>query len=60
MRGRTAPPCDYNDRIVGVTVRTRHASYETADVPRYGVAMIADGFAVLAKANGMPTYDTRG
>jgi hypothetical protein len=29
-------------------------------VPRYGVDMIADGFAVLAKANGKPTDDTGG
>jgi hypothetical protein len=29
-------------------------------VPRYGMDMIADGFAVLAKANGKPTHDTGG
>jgi hypothetical protein len=29
-------------------------------VARCGVDMIADGFAVLAKANGKPTDDTGG
>ena len=50
----------WNGGNVGVTGRTRHASYEAADVPRYGVDMIADGFAVFAKTKGKPTDDTGG
>ena len=49
-----------NIRKFGVTGRTRYASYEAADVPRYGVDMIADGFAVFAKTKGKPTDDTGG
>jgi hypothetical protein len=49
-----------NGSFVSVTGRTRHSGYEAAGVPRYGMDMIADGFAVLAKANGKPTHDTGG
>ena len=46
--------------MFGVNGRTRHSSYKAAGAPRYSVDMIADGFAVLAKANGKPTDDTGG
>ena len=49
-----------NVAYVSVTGRTRYASYEAADVPRYGADMIADGFAVFAKTKGKPTDDTGG
>ena len=41
--------------LVRVTGRVRQSSYEAEGATRYGVDMIADGFAVLAKANGKPT-----
>jgi single-strand DNA-binding protein len=44
-------------RIIG---RVRQTSYESDGATRYGVDMIADGFAILAKANGKLTDDERG
>lgn len=41
--------------LVRITGRVRQASYDADGVTRYGVDMIADGFALLAKANGKPT-----
>lgn len=41
--------------LVRITGRVRQTSYEAEGSTRYGVDMIADGFAVLAKANGKPT-----
>jgi single-strand DNA-binding protein len=41
--------------LVRITGRVRQASYDADGATRYGVDMIADGFAVLAKANGKPT-----
>jgi single-strand DNA-binding protein len=46
--------------LVRVTGRVRQSSYEAEGATRYGVDMIADGFAILAKANGKPTDDTSG
>ena len=43
--------------LVRITGRVRQTSYETEGTTRYGVDMIADGFAVLAKANGRPNDD---
>jgi single-strand DNA-binding protein len=41
--------------LVRITGRVRQTSYEAEGSTRYGVDMIADGFAILAKANGKPT-----
>ncbi|MGB5077978.1 MAG: single-stranded DNA-binding protein, partial [Sphingorhabdus sp.] len=41
-----------NGDLVRITGRVRQTSYEAEGATRYGVDMIADGFAVLAKANG--------
>jgi single-strand DNA-binding protein len=38
--------------LVRITGRVRQTSYETEGSTRYGVDMIADGFVILAKANG--------
>ncbi|MEQ1539232.1 MAG: single-stranded DNA-binding protein [Sphingorhabdus sp.] len=41
--------------LARITGRVRQVSYDADGATRYGVDMIADGFAVLAKANGKPT-----
>ena len=41
--------------LVRVTGRVRQSRYEAEGATRYGVDMIADGFAFLAKANGKPS-----
>lgn len=46
--------------LVRVTGRVRQSSYEADGATRYGVDMIADGFAILAKANGKPADEDRG
>jgi single-strand DNA-binding protein len=46
--------------LVRITGRVRQTSYEAAGSTRYGVDMIADGFAVLAKASGKPSEDDAG
>jgi single-strand DNA-binding protein len=38
--------------LVRITGRVRQSSYEAEGATRYGVDLIADGFATLAKANG--------
>ena len=43
--------------LVRITGRVRQTSYEAEGSTRYGVEMIADGFAVLAKASGRPADD---
>ena len=43
-----------NGDLVRITGRVRQTSYEAEGTTRYGVDMIADGFAVLAKASGKP------
>lgn len=43
--------------LVRITGRVRQNSYEADGATRYGVDMIADGFALLAKANGKPTNE---
>lgn len=40
--------------LVRITGRVRQTSYEAEGSTCYGVDMIADGFAVLAKASGRP------
>jgi single-strand DNA-binding protein len=40
--------------LVRITGRVRQTSYEAEGSTRYGVDMIADGFAVIAKASGKP------
>lgn len=43
--------------LVRITGRVRQTSYETDGATRYGVDMIADGFAILAKASGKAAND---
>ncbi len=43
--------------LVRVTGRVRQISYETEGSTRYGVDMIADGLAVVAKAGSKPNDD---
>ena len=43
--------------LVRITGRVRQTSYEAEGTTRYGVDMIADGFALLAKASGKPVED---
>jgi single-strand DNA-binding protein len=43
--------------LVRITGRVRQTSYEAEGNTRYGVDMIADGFAVLAKASGKPAEE---
>jgi single-strand DNA-binding protein len=38
--------------LIRITGRVRKTSYETEGSTRYDVDMFADGFAILAKANG--------
>ena len=38
--------------LVRITGRVRQSSYEAEGTTRYGVDMIAEGFAILAKASG--------
>jgi single-strand DNA-binding protein len=45
--------------LVRITGRVRQTSYEADGAARYGVDMIADGFAVLAKVSGTPTDEDR-
>jgi single-strand DNA-binding protein len=40
--------------LVRITGRVRQSSYEADGETRYTVDMIADGFAILAKASGKP------
>ena len=42
---------------VRITGRVRQTSYEAEGSTRYGVDMIADGIAILAKASGKPADD---
>jgi single-strand DNA-binding protein len=49
-----------NGDLVRVTGRVRQSTYEAEGATRYSVDMIADGFAVLAKANGKPTEEESG
>jgi single-strand DNA-binding protein len=46
--------------LVRITGRVRQTSYEAEGSTRYGVDMIADSFAVLAKAGGKPAEDDAG
>ena len=46
--------------LVRVTGRVRQSSYGAEGATRYTVDLLADGFAVLAKANGKPTDEERG
>lgn len=46
--------------LVRITGRVRQTSYDTEGATRYGVDMIADGFAILAKASGKPTDEEHG
>jgi single-strand DNA-binding protein len=46
--------------LIPLTGRVRQSRYETEGATRYGVDMIADGFAILAKANGKLTDEERG
>ena len=43
--------------LVRITGRVRQTSYEAEGATRYGVNMITDGFAILAKASGKPVED---
>lgn len=43
--------------LVRITGRVRQTSYEADGATRYGVDMIADGLAILAKASGKPADD---
>jgi single-strand DNA-binding protein len=45
--------------LVRVTGRVRQSSYEAQGATRYTVDLLADGFSVLAKANGKPTDEER-
>ena len=44
----------------GSTLSGNQHSYEAEGSTRYGVDMIADSFAVLAKAGGKPAEDDAG
>ena len=46
-----------NGDLVRITGRVRQTSYEAEGTTRYGVDMIADGFAILARASGKPVED---
>ena len=46
--------------LVRVTGRVRQSSYEAEGQTRYSVDLLADGIAILAKANGKPTDEERG
>jgi single-strand DNA-binding protein len=46
--------------LVRVTGRVRQSNYEAEGQTRYTVDLLADGFAILAKANGKPTDEVRG
>ena len=46
--------------LVRITGRVRQTSYDAEGATRYGVDMIADGFAILAKASGKPTDEEHG
>lgn len=46
--------------LVRITGRVRQTSYEAEGSTRYSVDMIADGFAVLAKASGKPADEDAG
>lgn len=46
--------------LVRVTGRVRQSSYEAEGQTRYAVDLLADGFAILAKASGKPIEDERG
>lgn len=45
--------------LVRVTGRVRQSSYEAEGATRYTVDLLADGIAILAKANGKPTDEER-
>ena len=45
--------------LIRVTGRVRQSSYEAEGQTRYTVDLLADGIAVLAKANGKPTDEER-
>lgn len=45
--------------LVRVTGRVRQSSYEAEGATRYTVDLLADGIAILAKANGKPTEEER-
>jgi len=45
--------------LVRVTGRVRQSSYEAEGVTRHTVDLLADGIAILGKANGMPTDEER-
>lgn len=46
--------------LVRITGRVRQTSYEAEGATRHGVDMIADGFAILAKASGKAIDDGGG
>lgn len=46
--------------LVRVTGRVRQSSYEAEGATRYTVDLLAEGFAILAKANGKPTDEEHG
>jgi len=46
--------------LVRVTGRVRQSNYEAEGQTRYTVDLLADGFAIVAKANGKPTDEVRG
>lgn len=45
--------------LVRITGRVRQSSYEAEGQTRYTVDLLADGLAVLAKANGKPSDQER-
>ena len=45
--------------LVRITGRVRQSSYEAEGQTRYTVELLADGLAVLAKANGKPSDEER-
>jgi single-strand DNA-binding protein len=55
LRDRLAK-ADIGD-LVRVTGRVRQSSYEAGGATRYTVDLLADGFAILAKANGKTADD---
>lgn len=46
--------------LVRITGRVRQTSYEAEGSIRSGMDLVADGFAILAKASGKPTEDDAG
>ena len=46
--------------LVRITGRVRQTSYDAEGATRYGVGMIADGLAILAKASGKPADEVGG